>query len=471
VSSIEWQALLARSPDQAVVVVSGRTWTRRELEDLAGRLAARLAARGVGPGDAVVIALPNSIEFVGTALATRLLGATVVNLPFQWRREIVAVAQESEAAAVVVTGEKLGDDALGPVAELALTADAGGDPRPPKPLRPEGPAWLAYSSGTTGRPKGAIHTEETIARMVGKFADRYGLGPSDPILVAAPLGHAVGYLYGLQLALATRAKMVLLERWDARAAVDAVQRHRCAFVAGPTPFLIDFVEHASLALAPLRYLLCGGAPVPLALLRRAREALGGTLAAAYYGSSECGGVTTCPPDAPESKILTTDGCPLPGMEVRTEGPELLVRGDQLAAGYRGGDPEGRFRPDGWFATGDAARIDSDGWVRIGGRLTDLIRRGGVGVAPTEVEEVLADHPQVRDVAVVGVSDPRLGERVAAVVVPRGAVPSVEVLRAHCERRGMAKVKWPESVIAAEELPRSPSGKLLRRELQHGAASR
>jgi acyl-CoA synthetase (AMP-forming)/AMP-acid ligase II len=465
VTSVEWQALRARSPDDVVVATRQRAWTRSELEELARAVAGQLAARAVGPGDAVVVALPNSIEFVAAALAARLRGATVVNVPFQWRREIVAVADETEAAAVVVAPGKLSDPALAPIAEPALTVDLQSPSGSAEELEPAGPAWLAYSSGTTGRPKGAVHNETTLGLMVAGFIERYELGAADPILIAAPLGHAVGYVYGFQLALASGAPMALLDRWDVGEAAAAVERHRCSFMAGPTPFLADIVDHASPAFASLRYLLCGGAPVPLALLRRAREALPGTLATAYYGSSECGGVTTCPPDAPEQRVLTTDGRPLPGMQVRTEGSELLVRGQQLAAGYRGGDPEGRFRDDGWFATGDSATVDAEGWVRIRGRLTELIRRGGVAVAPTEVEEVIAEHDQVRDVAVVGLPDPRLGERVAAVVVTRaGGAPSIETLRELCDRSGLAKVKWPESVIAVEALPRSPSGKLLRREI-------
>jgi acyl-CoA synthetase (AMP-forming)/AMP-acid ligase II len=471
VTPIEWESLLARPPDDVVAVAPGGACTRAELERAARAVAAQLAGRGTGRGDAVVIALPNSIDFVATALAARLCGAAVVNVPSQWRREIVTVADEAEAPVVVLAPGRLSDPALTPLARRVLQVDLRGPAGRPQPGRhdPEHPAWLAYSSGTTGRPKGAVHTEVTVGLMTRNFIERYDLGPADRILVAAPLGHAVGYVYGLQLALAAGATMVLLKRWDVAAAVAAIERHRCTFFAGPTPFLADVVEHADAgggrALSSLRYLLCGGAPVPLALLRRARTALPGTLATAYYGSSECGGVCTCPPDAPAEKVLTTDGRPLPGMEVRIEASELMIRGTQLARGYRGGDPEARFRADGWFATGDEASVDADGWVRIGGRLTDLIRRGGVAVAPTEVEEVLAEHAGVREVAVIGIDDPRLGERVVAVVVPTGSTPRLEALRALCERSGLAKVKWPESVVGVQELPRSASGKLARRDLR------
>jgi len=200
------------------------------------------------------------------------------------------------------------------------------------------------------------------------------------------------------------------------------------------------------------------------LLERARAALPETDVTAYYGTSECGGVTTCPPDAAERKKLTTEGTPLPGMEVCVDGSELLVRGVQLARGYWSGGESHRFRADGWFATGDEATLDADGYIRIVGRLDDRIVRGGVNISPEEVERVLAAHPAVREVAVVGAPDPRLGERVAAIIV--GEPPSLADLREHCRASGLAKLKWPELVVPVSELPRSPSGKVLRVELRH-----
>jgi cyclohexanecarboxylate-CoA ligase len=468
---IEWEALLRRGPDEIVLITPRETWTRSQFERAARAVAAQLADRGTAAGDAVVIGLPNSVEFTVAALAARLCGAAVVNVPAQWRREMVAVADETRAPVVIAERGRLADAALAPLRSRALELDLRARKRlEDEPVRDSTAAsWLAYTSGTTGQPKGAVHTPTTISTMIENFIGRYGLGATDRILVAAPLGHAVGYVYGLQLALAIPAPLVLLPRWDVGAAAAAIQRHRCSFVAGPTPFLTDLVERAtergSEELASLRFMLCGGAPVPLALLERARRALPNTLASAYYGSSECGGVTTCPPDAPEGKLLTTDGRPLPGMSVNLEGTQLLVRGTQVAAGYRGGDPHGRFRPDGWFASGDEARVDSEGWVRITGRLSDVIRRGGVDVAPSEVEEVLAAHRGLRDVAIVGVPDARLGQRVVAVVVSKGPPPSAGDLRELCSRAGLAKVKWPEAVVSAVTLPRSPSGKLLRREIQ------
>jgi non-ribosomal peptide synthetase component E (peptide arylation enzyme) len=165
------------------------------------------------------------------------------------------------------------------------------------------------------------------------------------------------------------------------------------------------------------------------------------------------------------KVLASDGVPLPGMDVALgDGDELLVRGAQMARGYYGPDVAGRFRADGWYATGDRAAIDADGFIRLTGRVHDLIRRGGIDVAPAEVEEALCAHPGVREVAVFGVDDARLGVRVAAAVVADGTPPSLEDLRDRCRDAGLAKVKWPERLVLVAQLPRMASGKPRRSDL-------
>ncbi len=360
-------------------------------------------------------------------------------------------------------------------AASAFEADVAADEGDLPERDPDAVAWLAYTSGTTGQPKGAVHTETTMRLMTDGFVSRYGLAPGDVVLVAAPVGHAVGFVYGVELALSAGCPMVLMPTWDAAAFAQLTAAHRCTFVAAATPFLFDVVDHAERhgagELESLRVFLCGGAPVSTALLERARAVLPQTDATAYYGTSECGGVATCPPDAPDEKKLTTDGLPLPGMEIRILDGELQVRGPQLARGYWGARDQSRFHADGWFATGDEAIVDADGYVRIGGRLDDRIVRGGVNVSPLEIEEVLGTHPHVREVAVGSTPDERLGERIGALVVAEGPAPTLDDLRRHCQVAGLAKVKWPELVASAAELPRSPSGKLLRTELPRLLASR
>jgi cyclohexanecarboxylate-CoA ligase len=462
--------LLAREPADLAIGLENRIVTTGDLQAGAYACARDLTTAGVSPGDRVVVALPNSSDFVSVYLAARLLAAVFVNVPWQWRRELVAVADETDARAVILPDDLPDDEARHPLASRRVALRTRSGVRMDPTDRDESAvAWLAYTSGTTGVPKGAVHSEETLRRIPEGFIERYDLGPSDAVLVAAPVGHAVGFVYGVQLALRLGSAMALLDRWDAAAAATAVERYGCTFVAAPTPLLLDLVEFAEKEgpdrFRGLRYFLCGGAPVSMQLLQRARSALPGTHVSAYYGTSECGGVTTCPPDAAVAKMVSTDGTPLPGMEIRLDGSELHVRGVQLASGYWVGDDEGRFRADGWFATGDLARIDADGYVRITGRVKDIIIRGGLNISPLEVEETLNSHPRIREAAVVGVPDARLGERVVAAIVVSGEAPTLDEIRTACRSAGLAKVKWPEAVVCVDGLVRTPTGKVRRAEVR------
>ena len=478
----EW-GLLRRRPDAGLAAAEpGSSLTVAELRRASLATAAHLRTVGVVAGDRVVIALPNGVAFVSAYLGVRLCGAVLVNVPWQWRRELVHVVTESGARAAFLDPRVDAESAAEVRRSVKTLEAATRSKRTLQPTRKSCPSAtpkpLRGSPTPPGRPeepKGAVHTETTMRLMTDGFVSRYGLAPGDVVLVAAPVGHAVGFVYGVELALSAGCPMVLMPTWDAAAFAQLTAAHRCTFVAAATPFLFDVVDHAERhgagELESLRVFLCGGAPVSTALLERARAVLPQTDATAYYGTSECGGVATCPPDAPEQKKLTTDGLPLPGMEIRILDGELQVRGPQLARGYWGARDQSRFHADGWFATGDEATVDADGYVRIGGRLDDRIVRGGVNVSPLEIEEVLGTHPHVREVAVGGTSDERLGERIGALVVAEGPAPTLDDLRRHCQVAGLAKVKWPELVASATELPRSPSGKLLRTELPRLLASR
>jgi cyclohexanecarboxylate-CoA ligase len=271
--------------------------------------------------------------------------------------------------------------------------------------------------------------------------------------------------------------MVLMERWDPALAVELVARERCTLSAAATPFLMDLVAQPALArhggLPSLRLFLCGGAPVPAQLVQDAGQALPATFTSPLWGMTECGGVTTCPFDAPREKLWTTDGLPCAGMELQVVGPhgeplapgqdgELLVRGPMLARGYLD-QPEltrEAFLADGFFRTGDQARLDADGYVKITGRIKDLIIRGGVNLSPVEIEGLLFAHPAVANVAVVGMPDARLGERVCAFVVPRpGASISLAEAQAWMARSGAARQKWPERIEIVDAFPMTASGKV------------
>ncbi len=467
---LDWQALEERPAEALAVASPDGAVSVGDLRATVRALAHELLDRGVAPGDRVVAALPNSLDCVVVLLAIRVCGAIVVNLPAQLRREIVEIADQVDARLVVLTADAAADHVFAGLRDRCLVVPlelAGAGSADPVPRAHDDVAWLAFTSGSTGAPKGAVHTEDTLTLLVQALAERHGVGPDDVVVVAAPMGHAIGFAYGLQLALRARCPMAIVPRWDAGVAGRLVESYRGTFLAAPTPFLLDVVETVeagSAAFVSLRQFLCGGAPVPASLVARAERALGPGVASAYYGTSETGAVTTCPPGAPAVKAATTVGEPLPGIELRVERGEVHVRGRQVCGRYWRGDEDGRLHADGWYATGDLGSIDADGYLTITGRAKELIIRGGVNISPVEVESTLSSAANVREVAVVGLSDPRLGQRIVAAVVPGDRSPTLDELRAHCEGEALAKVKWPELLVIVERLPRTPTGKLLRRSL-------
>lgn len=318
----EWALLTDRPPQDLAVATPRNEVTVGELVRRVRRVAGQFRSNGLGTGDRALIALTNAERFVVAYLAARLCGAIVVNVPWQGRREIVTTAETVDARIVIVEEDLVGDDeALRPLGRrrLHIHASAGPGPSDPVGRSADDVAWLACTSGTTGRPKAAVHTERTLHLQTSVFVDAYGLTAADPVLVAAPVGHAVGFLFGVRQSLATGNPMVLLPRWRPDIAAMMVRRYECAFIAAPTPFVSDVVdyaeEHGADAFSSLRYFPSGGAPVPRPLLKRAERALPRTFTSSYFGTSEAGAVTLCPPDAPRQKRLGCDGRAITGMSV------------------------------------------------------------------------------------------------------------------------------------------------------------
>ncbi|MEO5634849.1 class I adenylate-forming enzyme family protein, partial [Gaiella sp.] len=217
IGASEWRALLARAPEALAAAEPGSSLRVYQLTSLARVTAARLVEAGVGRGDRVVVALPTSLRFVTSYLAVRLCGAVLVNVPWQWRHELIAIADETEARAVILDQrvdpsviEQLAPRAIAPAGLAEEAGESAVELGASPSAAADAVAWLAYSSGTTSAPKGAVHTEETLRLIADGFVGRYGLGPNDVILVAAPAGHAVGFVYGVQLALSAGCPMVLL---------------------------------------------------------------------------------------------------------------------------------------------------------------------------------------------------------------------------------------------------------------------
>ena len=342
-------------------------------------------------------------------------------------------------------------------------------------------AHIMFTSSTTGLPKAVMHSEDTLAALNIGFTERFSLGPDAPIFLASPLGHSIGAIHGTRLALHTGAPLVLQDVWDPERALDMIEAFGCAFTAAATPFLKDLVDarwpRATPKLAPLRSFLCGGAQVPPSLMEAAEAHFPNTFVTVLWGMTE-GGLVTCVRESPREKRMTTAGIGLPGLELRCldaegaslpagEEGELVMRGPGVFIGYFGQQDlyDSTITDDGFFRTGDLARIDADGYVRITGRLKDLIIRGGVNISPAPIENALADHPGVGAVAVIGHPDERLGERICAVVVARGEAPSLDDLIAHAQARRLPKHHCPEVLRIVDTMPMTPAGKIRKADLR------
>ncbi len=346
---------------------------------------------------------------------------------------------------------------------------------------------VIFTSGTTGEPKGVMHTANTILAIVLPLVDRLRFTDRDVVLMASTIGHQTGYLYGMTLPLVVGGQMVWMDLWNAAEAARLVEAHGCTYTMGATPFLQDLTYTPALArhnTSTLRLFISAGAPIPRKLVRDARENLRCAISAGW-GMTENGLVSCNGLEDPEEKVGGTDGSPLPGMELAvvdeadrplpggTEG-HLLVRGAAQFVGYfkRLDYTRQCHTADGWFRTGDRAMLDADGYVSMTGRSKDIIIRGGENIPVAEVENLLFAHPKVANVAVVAMPDPRLQERACAFVIPKpGETVTLEELTAYLDARQVAKYKWPERLEIVTEFPMTPSGKIQKFRLRQTVAEK
>jgi cyclohexanecarboxylate-CoA ligase len=334
---------------------------------------------------------------------------------------------------------------------------------------------LIFTSGTTGEPKGVMHTHNTMVAALDPLPERLGISSDGVIHMASTLAHLTGFLYGARLPVQLGATGVLQDVWDASRFVELVEQHGITYTSAATPFLHDLVNAPNLAehdMTSLRRFCCMGAPIPRAIVREARAKLPGLVVLGGWGQTENALVTLGIPGDPDEKLIDTDGFPWPGMQIRVvddDGAEvppgttgrLQVKGPFLFVGYAERLELSResFDED-WFDTGDRASIDEDGYLTIAGRTKDVIIRGGENIPVAYVEDVLHEHPDVMAVAVVGVPDPRLQERACACLVLRpGASLTMDDLQRFFSEKGVAKPYWPERIQLYDELPRTASGKI------------
>ncbi|MEU6137487.1 AMP-binding protein [Nocardioides sp. NPDC047086] len=491
-------ALVGRRSDGSRI-----TRTYAEFDHNAHRAAEVFAHLGVGQGDAVVLMLPNWVEYAELVFGINEVGGIYAGIPVAYgERQAAAVLRRSKAKVLVIPSRwrsnqhlemsrrlraeiptlehvvVLDDDETGLQPGETLWSDHADAPARTFPdPDPDRICYLGFTSGTTGEPKGAMHSHNSLvyaARMQGRHVGPGVFG--DPLvqLVASPAGHHTGFIWGILFTAVFGGTGVHVDRWDPAWGVDIIREEGVTTFFGAPTFLQDMMrtDLAGDPDCPLSCLIIAGAPVPRTLPAKAGAALGAYVAPAW-GMTECSIILSCTPDEPDA-IQHTDGSVFEGSEVKVvndagdkvapgEIGELLIRGPALCYGYfdRPDATEESFDPELWFRTGDRAGIDTNGWVSLAGRSKDIIIRGGENIPVTDVESVIFDHPDVLNAAVVGIPDDRLGERICAVVVVQDGRPELSVasLADHLVGQGLSKHYLPERVICLPELPMTPSGKI------------
>jgi cyclohexanecarboxylate-CoA ligase len=481
-----------------------------ELDEVSDRVAVGLRRQGVVEGDVVSFQLPNWWQFTALHLACLKVGAISNPMMVIFReRELTFMLGLAESKIFVVPNEfrKVDHRALAYAVQPALpklrkiyAIDSGGDDDfsrliakdatteelaalKQRQLSPDAVIQLLYTSGTTGEPKGVSHTSNTMLSNLTPFAERLHMGATDVIHMPSPMAHQLGFMYGLVLPVMLGATAVLQDIFEAPEMARQINTEGATWTMGATPFLSDLSDHciATKTETPtLKVFVSAGAPIPRPLVTKARGALNAAIISAW-GMSENGAVTTTRIEDPQDKTTGTDGCALPGMDVRVvdangkplptgaEG-QLEVRGCSNFIGYMKRPGLAQVADGCWFNTGDIARMDSDGYIRIAGRSKDIIIRGGENIPVAEVEGLLFQHPAVSVVAVVGYPDARLGERACAYVVPKaGATLTFDQMSAYLREQKMAVQYIPERLQVVTDLPRTPSGKIQKFALRKMAA--
>jgi 3-phosphoshikimate 1-carboxyvinyltransferase len=472
-----------------------REWSFSQLDDAADRWAARLLQLGVGAGEPVAYQLPNLLGFIALSLGTLRIGAVCEPLmPIFREHELEFMLRASATRVLIVPSEFRGHDhaamahglqqslsSLEHVVALPAGQDApDSDASSSGPGMGHGPtpemrAQLLFTSGSTGEPKGVLQTHASLDLAAAMHIRHFGLTADDVIYVPSPLAHQTGFLYGMWIALVLGAPQVVQTVWDAELGYDAMCAGGVTFVQAATPFLADLVRVATeRGEAPdaLRTFVATGTAIPRELARSARSALNAEVGGAFGTTESCLGTAFVPGEDPD-RAWSTDGRALDGITLRVTdelgnalGPDeegnFEVLTETLFEGYLN-RPEltaQALTPDGYYRTGDLARIDSDGYLKITGRVKDVINRGGEKVPVVEVEQVLYAHPAVREVAIVAMPDERLGERACAfVVLAPDAELDLEAMRRHLDAQRVSKPYWPERLEIVDALPYTPSGKI------------
>ncbi len=486
----------ATGPERPLVHIADTTLSYGEVDALSGRVAATLRDRGLRPGDKIALQLPNVPQFLIAYFGILKAGLVTVPLnPLLTAPEIEYHLSDSDSAALI-THELFAGPAMDGAARAGgvdvYVVASGGVPEGALPfeallasedrglLHPtssDDTAVLLYTSGTTGRPKGAELTHFQLYMNCTTAGSLFGVLPDDVSVAVLPLFHVFGLSSVLDVAVRFGGSLVLVPRFEASAIIDAIERHRATIFSGvPTMYFALLREDTSgRDLGTLRAAISGGASIPGEVIRAFEAKFPGVVILEGYGLSETASTTTFNVSADERKVLSI-GKPIWGVEVRIadadgrevpvgEVGEILVRGHNVMKGYyKRPEATAETLVDGWLHTGDLGRRDEDGYVFVVDRLKDLVIRGGYNVYPREVEEVLYEHPHVVEAAVLGRPDERLGEEVVAfVAITEGVVVEEGEIVEFCRER-LAAYKYPRAVRILPDLPKGSTGKILKRML-------
>ena len=476
--------------DRVAVRVGDASMTYRELDEASATVAGLLRERGLKPGDRVGIMLPNVAEFPVVYYGVLRAGGIAVPMNPLLKQREVAYHLGDSGAGLIFAWHAFADEARGGAGQVnaePIVVDPSGFPDLLASVAPDyevadrdadDTAVILYTSGTTGQPKGAELTHGNFTSNIRVVrADIVRAQPDDVIFGGLPLFHAFGQTAALNLAIASGACLTLLPRFDAGNALRIIGGHRVTVFEGvPTMYvaLLHRPDRADFDVSALRMCFSGGAALPVEVLRGFEEAFG-CMVLEGYGLSETSPVASCNHPDRERKPGSI-GTPIRGVQMRVvdkedhdvpqgEVGEIVIRGPNVMKGYwhRPEETAGAIR-DGWFHTGDLARVDEDGYFYIVDRKKDMIIRGGYNVYPREIEELLYEHPAVAEAAVIGLPHPALGEEVgAAVTLKPGAGITAEELREHVKSL-VAAYKYPRHLWIVEEMPKGPTGKILKREI-------
>lgn len=504
---------IEKYPEKWALIDKKSRYTYKELGKLIDRAALGLLSLGIGKGDVISLQLPNWNEFVILHYAATRIGAiTNPIVPIYRDREVGYMVDMAESKILVIPdifrnfdytemvnrlrerwpGLKyvfvIGDKVPANMKSISYLLEQPWEEKSNTAildeidLDPNDITEVIFTSGTTGEPKGVLHTHNTLCISTNYWIERLRLTSNDVMFMASTFGHQTGFGYGVRLPAHIGGTAVYQDIWNPKEFVELIQKENITFTAGATPFLQDFVSLEGIEnqdIRSFRVFVALGAPIPRQLVKEAKQKLAFKILSGW-GQTENGLVTLTHLHDTEEKLTGTDGYPFPGMELQVvdlngnpcpanvEG-SLLCRGPALFIGYlkRLDLTTTDFTEDGWFITGDRAIMDEDGYIRITGRNKDIIIRGGENIPVSYVENVLYEHPDISVVQIVAMPDKRLQERACAFIsMKSGKKPiTFEEMQKFLEKKGVSKTYWPEHLEIVDDFPRTPSGKIQKYKLR------